>query len=342
MKKEKLFMDPVHGYISVPVDYCEQFVDTFIFQRLRYIAQTSTICHVFPSARHDRFIHSLGVFHLGRKLYQALLDNTKDDDEISTILKDDKLKNSFLVACLMHDCGHSPFSHIFEKYYNENPCNKTEKQKHKKGHADFNKCFDNKIPLENGLSQFPSDHEIMSAAVLKTHFSDKKIEGDWDCELSARMILGRRYPEVTSTEDSIKIKNVLIDLLNGYPCDVDKLDYIIRDSWTSGVKSGAIDISRLLYSATLVRNKKDIQFAYKKSAISVIHAVIDARNYIYKWVTRHHTAVYYSIILDEALKELWGKLGNVLEKMFSLEAFKCPVSVQKKIKNLSVNNHDLV
>ncbi len=57
-----LFKDPVHGYIEVPKDYCRRFIDTPIFQRLRSIEQTS-MRPLFPGARHDRFVHSLGVYH---------------------------------------------------------------------------------------------------------------------------------------------------------------------------------------------------------------------------------------------------------------------------------------
>ena len=60
--KEKIFRDPIYGYISVSEDYCKKFIDTPIFQRLRRIEQTSMRV-LFPSARHDRFVHSIGVYY---------------------------------------------------------------------------------------------------------------------------------------------------------------------------------------------------------------------------------------------------------------------------------------
>ena len=59
----KRILDTVHGYIMVPNEFVKYIVDTIYFQRLRRIEQTS-IRSVYPSARHDRFIHSLGVFHI--------------------------------------------------------------------------------------------------------------------------------------------------------------------------------------------------------------------------------------------------------------------------------------
>ena len=67
MKGYKIFLDTVHGYISVPNDYCEKFVDTANFQRLRRIEQLSSRS-LYPCARHDRFVHSIGVFHIGKRL----------------------------------------------------------------------------------------------------------------------------------------------------------------------------------------------------------------------------------------------------------------------------------
>jgi HD superfamily phosphohydrolase len=60
MSGVKRFRDPVHGYITVPTVYCEKFIDSELFQRLRRIEQTSMRV-LFPAAHHDRFAHSLGV-----------------------------------------------------------------------------------------------------------------------------------------------------------------------------------------------------------------------------------------------------------------------------------------
>lgn len=116
----KRILDSVHGYISVPKLYMTGIVDTPQFQRLRRIEQTSCRA-LFPSARHDRFIHSLGVYHIGYliacRLWQQGLkdeickeDGTYDQDKLSVII-------TYLLACLLHDVGHTPFSHTFEDYF---------------------------------------------------------------------------------------------------------------------------------------------------------------------------------------------------------------------------------
>ena len=75
---EKVFKDNIHGYIPVPQSLVKEFIDTEIFQRLRYIEQTG-MRTLYPSARHDRFIHSLGTYYLGRKAVENLRQNVKRD-----------------------------------------------------------------------------------------------------------------------------------------------------------------------------------------------------------------------------------------------------------------------
>ena len=112
----KKILDSVHGYINIDEDYCKEVIDTEYFQRLRRIEQTSTRS-IFPSARHDRFIHSLGVFHLGCKIICSLKDKSvgiQANDQLNNL---ETIYESYKLACLLHDVGHAPFSHTFEEFY---------------------------------------------------------------------------------------------------------------------------------------------------------------------------------------------------------------------------------
>ena len=73
----KKVLDSVHGYILIPDRYFKYIIDTEYFQRLRRIEQTSTRS-IFPSARHDRFIHSLGVYHIGNMIATQLRESLKE------------------------------------------------------------------------------------------------------------------------------------------------------------------------------------------------------------------------------------------------------------------------
>ena len=80
MSKEKIFRDTVHNYISVDNIYVKHLIDTFEMQRLKDVSQMG-IKPLFSNANHNRFSHSLGVYHIGTKIFSSL------KTEIEKILK---------------------------------------------------------------------------------------------------------------------------------------------------------------------------------------------------------------------------------------------------------------
>lgn len=330
MDGAKSIKDPVHGYIEIPQEYCRLFVDTPIFQRLRLIEQTS-MRWLFPGARHDRFIHSLSVFHLASRIFEAIEANVQDA-KVRDILKETNLKNTFRVASLMHDCGHSPFSHTFEKYYNKNADGSRHDGAFKALRRVVPKKDSDDLDFTRIQGKQPAHHEVMSAYVLLSQYAASLSDIGADPGMAARMITGASYARPST--DKEKVTNVFIELVNGNALDVDKLDYVIRDTWASGVKNTAIDIDRLIRGATIVRVAKpdgndEIHFAFRKSAISVVQSVIDARNYLYDWIYGHHTVLYYSHLLEQAVLTFSKACAHgshvsqnaVLRHMFSPEMF---------------------
>lgn len=132
--KSTVIKDSVHGYINVPKPIAKEIIDTDIFQRLKNIEQTGMQV-LYPSATHNRFMHSLGVYHLSEKAFQAFYNNVRADYpdvfECVRIKHTDKKSDFqaaadqvwkrwemlFRLASLLHDCGHSPFSHTLEFVY---------------------------------------------------------------------------------------------------------------------------------------------------------------------------------------------------------------------------------
>lgn len=315
MAKVKEFRDPVHGYISVPAGLCADFVDTAIFQRLKYIQQTS-MRPLYPSAHHDRFAHSLGVYHLAMIAFDHLLENTDP-----TILQGVALENyrwTFVVAALMHDCGHSPFSHTFEPHY-------------KKRAKDFlfsfaDDAFKKDYAEWESIRGAPAPHEVFSAAVFLKHYANAAKVAGCNCSLVARMITGCTHIPASTVE--MQIENCLIELVNGPAIDVDKLDYIVRDTWSSGVNNVSIDVRRLLAAIEIAeRSAGDLRLVFRKSALSVIKSVIDGRNFLYRWIYAHHTVCYYNQALQDAVTKLDqivsppDKPGELLNTIFSPEVF---------------------
>ena len=127
LKKVKKIRDPIYGYIQIDEDIVHNVIDTATFQRLRNIRQTS-YAPLYPSSLHNRFVHSLGVYYLGCIAFNALYESlkkhasckTKVLGELEDLLGKETIERYgyiFHLACLLHDVGHSPFSHTGEKFY---------------------------------------------------------------------------------------------------------------------------------------------------------------------------------------------------------------------------------
>lgn len=319
--KTKEFRDVVHGYVSVPAEWCAAFIDTPIFQRLKYVEQTS-MRPLYPCARHDRFSHSLGVYHLARTAFQRLTENTEPG--VLEGVKLEQYETAFVIAALMHDCAHAPFSHTFESHYNRN--NRAEdfllSRVDQSFHDDYQEC--------KNQGRGPAEHEVFSAAVFLKHYREafRRLAPDSDPLLVARMITGCVHN--LASQVSQQVEDCLIQLINGPAIDLDKLDYVVRDTSASGVNNVSIDIQRLLSSLELVQGPRRLVTAYRRSALSVLESVLDGRNYLFRWVYSHHTVQYYAEVLRNALNRLDeilvpDKQGAFLDAVFSKEAFDAPV-----------------
>lgn len=333
----KLIKDPVHGYIKISKDYIKNVVDSCAFQRLRNIRQTS-YDSLYPGSSHNRFIHSLGVFHLGIKAFEALKSNTKK--QIEKREKEEKgipwnvLQDTFELACLLHDVGHTPFSHSGENFllikkevdsynimktfgkkekpeihslYNEllrTTENRVDEETFKTFLNDFAETIEGSMYYKSE-KQTAKPHEIMSVIIaLETYekyFAEKQI----DIDLFCRAILGITYQKSSTVQDGLK--NALVQLLNSSIIDVDRLDYIMRDMQMSGFDSINIDIERLLESVTLIFDEnvnEEYRFGYKKNALSTIEYVIVAHDAERRWIQNHPIIMYDTFLVKKSISEI--------------------------------------
>src|SRR3954467_6348620 len=107
--EEKVFKDPVHRYIHVRDKVIWDVIGTREFQRLRRIKQLGTTYLTFHGAEHSRFHHSLGVYEIVRRIVDDVFVNRPEWKQEERLLS--------LCAALLHDLGHGPFSHSFEKVF---------------------------------------------------------------------------------------------------------------------------------------------------------------------------------------------------------------------------------
>lgn len=288
--KVKIFKDSVHGYIYVPEPYVRNLIDNVYFQRLRNIDQTD-IRIVYPSAKHDRFSHSLGVFYLGQKAMEALrkdkffCGNSEGDYKFEEDYRRDEVL--FLTACLLHDIGHTPFSHSLEEQILQNSLVSVDLSNNKKKIEDclvdlINEteaafCKSEKI-RQNRISKISAaPHEMLGSYLIFDKFKSgiRKLEKEYDVYLDeeslqddigfiVRMIMGIKYE---GSSRKRQVRNCFIELLNGNNFDVDKLDYIVRDTHMSGINNVSVDVERLLGALCIVTKTRYLNKTLSKSNI---------------------------------------------------------------------------
>ena len=316
------------GILSIP-----------IFFNVCAILSKTSMRVLYPSAHHDRFIHSIGTYHLATLAFKAILNNSQELIE-ENVAKDDiiGLENTFIVACLMHDCAHAPFSHTCEKFY-DIPKGRLDKA--------IIELFKDKDNFESDYNYCsPAPHEKASALLLNERFG-KVLADDFSADplLAARMIIGCRYRSANSFINMFN--NCLIQLLNGNAIDVDKLDYICRDTWASGVNNVTIDTNRLLSSLFINKDADHLQLVFDKSSMSVIQNVVNGRNFLFQWIYAHHKVRYDQYLLEKAIISTAKKLDKtdgdfVLEEIFSLDALTSPKTINKQFSFFLPTDGDII
>lgn len=284
MKDYKTIRDSVHGAIQIKMPYVTKLLDSPFMQRLRRIEQSS-IRSLYPCARHDRFTHSLGVFHVGMLIAQNIENDYIEDSSIQNIVT--QIKPSYEMACLMHDIGHAPFSHSFEEYYGRKD----------DLYEKLRNAVNDQLPPAVDLSRI-KHHELVSAYVVAKKFKNEVADLQGNVELICRMIIGVKYPEDT---DEHQIKNRFIELLNGEIIDADKIDYACRDVWASGYSAAQIDIQRITKAIHIKKNSDNFYaICIDHNALTDLQNVLDVKKFQNRYVLTHHSVVYEQVLLEQA------------------------------------------
>jgi HD superfamily phosphohydrolase len=247
----KTFADPVLG----PIDLFEWEVlllDSPFLQRLRGIKQLGMVHFVYPGAVHDRLAHSLGVVEIADRMINALSKNAKYRKEFGTgertdedlPVPDDSDKYTVRLAALLHDIGHGPFSHASEDLIRESQNGELEK---------LNDVFRGNFEGARGVK--PSEALAVLLIVsqsLQKIFEHSRfsipLQDKHELPLSlVALILGSKGGRLTAP--------YLYELISG-PVDADKLDYMARDSYFTGLPLG-IDVNRLIKKIEIVRITPD-------------------------------------------------------------------------------------
>ena len=237
-KKNTIFNDPIYGSITIPDPFIHELINHPYFQRLQRIRQLGLTSLVYPGALHTRFHHAMGAMHLTMQAVEVLRSKG------ISILEEEA--TGVVIAVLLHDIGHGPFSHALE-------------------HS-----------IVHGVS-----HEDISALFFK------KLNKDFDGKLSiAQKIFNNTYK-----------KTFLHQLVSGQ-LDMDRLDYLNRDSFFTGVSEGVISSDRIIR----MLNVKNGKLVVDAKGIYSIEKFIIARRLMYWQVYLHKTVLSAEYLLVNILK----------------------------------------
>lgn len=227
MLKKKIINDPLYGFIPIQSELAFEIIQHPIFQRLRHITQLGLAHFVYPGAKHSRFQHAIGAYHLmGRAL-----ENLKSKGiEIS-----EKETEAATLSVLLHDIGHGPFSHSLEETL---------------------------LPEIN--------HESLTFLFLQ------KLNKEFGDNLSLAMKIFRNGYH----------RKFFHQLVNGQ-VDVDRLDYLKRDSYFTGVQEGNIGVDRIIDMLYVDADKLVIE----EKGIYSVENFLTSRRLMYWQIYLHKTSV---------------------------------------------------
>jgi HD superfamily phosphohydrolase len=237
VSEAKIINDPVFGFIRIPRGLLYGIVEHPLFQRLNRINQLGLASVVYPGARHTRFQHSLGAFHL---MTEAVLNLQQKGNFIF-----DSEAEAVEAAILMHDIGHGPFSHV----------------------------------LENSLIRDISHEEI---SLMMMEEINAHLQGQLNLAIS---IFKGEYG-----------KNFLHQLISSQ-LDMDRLDYLRRDSFYTGVTEGNIGSARIIKMLNVV----DDSLVVEQKGIYSLENYLTTRRLMYWQVYLHRTCVAYEKVLINML-----------------------------------------
>ena len=305
--------DPIHGGITFG-RIERALIDHRLFQRLHGLRQNSLLYLVFPSANHTRFDHSVGVMHLAEKFLDAILNNQKkicqagssrqifqgnyrvDDHEIKEtfrILGSDQYFMLLLrMAALFHDIGHGPLSHLFDKFF---------PTVHEIATYTRNTEYDFVSPTLAATKPEDADravrHEVTSCIAATRIILDCKNEFErvgLNPSNVARdvcsIIDDRIKPSSLMHSGPYGVQKLFHDILSS-DLDIDRMDYLLRDSHMCGVNYGLYDPDRILKSmcAYARTDTAELRICIRYSGLGALEDLLMSRYQMHAQIYGHKT-----------------------------------------------------
>lgn len=275
--------DPIHGFLEFnQLEW--DIINSDAFQRLRRVRQLAWTDLVYPSAMHTRFAHSLGVCEVASRLFDAIRQRDADilqseyGFEASGL---DRQRQIIRIAALMHDLGHGPFSHAAEETFPKKPNSE-------------------KLYVHEEYSSAIARHYL--GDVLKSsNFNKRNFNISIDDVVSF-------FDPLSTNQDSILWKEIISGQM-----DADRMDYLLRDSYHSGVSYGRYDLDRVVDTIALCEDSEvgGHHIGIDDAGIHAVEGLLIARYMMFTQVYFHKTRVIYDFHFSEALKAMLSDGGGV-------------------------------
>jgi HD superfamily phosphohydrolase len=277
--KDSVYTEPV----KFTLDFWK-YIDNPVFARLKDLSQLGTLHNVFPGATHTRFAHSLGVGHLAQRQMNFLLE-IKDQQQQGYTQNatdyniDQTDVRNVTMAGLVHDLGHGPFSHLFDRGV---------------------------VPTLLKLQGLTSadinswEHEHASEMLFKYMIDEYNLDveaDELDPEFISRLVHGKPAQKDEGKEWMFE---VVANKRNSF--DVDKLDYLCRDNYHCGLNQQQgnqdyINFEQIIKNSRVVGNK----IAYNIKAVNNVKMVYDHRFEMFRAVYNHKIGQAIDLMYQDIL-----------------------------------------
>ena len=271
---DRFIVDSIHGDIHL-TEREWSVVDTASFQRLRHIKQLQMGQVTYPNATHTRFVHCLGTLHIMQRVLEAAKEHhiELDADE----------RENLRLAALLHDVGHYPYSHLLEGV------DKVDLLEERVRPPDGDK----KQPLDLERKGAPYPSHVSVGALVVTKQADM-------LDAVGSEVKAKQVADLFSGQE---VENKKVSRLISSSWDLDRFDYLQRDSYATGLPYGRIDLNYLLNS---LRGNSDGDIGVHERAIPAVEHFLLARYFMHRTVYYHRT----TCAIEEACRQLLRRLRD--------------------------------